>query len=42
MTTWDPDMPAVRGDLAMYRCADCLDAWYMVLDDEDIDGPAPA
>ena len=45
MTTWEPDVPAVPGDIATYRCEDCLDAWYMELDTEDIEdieGPQPA
>ena len=26
------------GDVVAYRCADCLDRWDLVLDEEDADG----
>ena len=37
MTTWEADVPAAPGDIATYRCEDCLDAWYIELDAEDIE-----
>jgi hypothetical protein len=36
LVTWAPDNPPVAGDIVVYRCADCLDAWYIeVPEDED-------
>jgi hypothetical protein len=34
LTTWDPDEPPMAGDLATYRCSDCLDRWDTILPDE--------
>jgi hypothetical protein len=31
MVTWAPDDPPQPGDVVMYRCRDCLDAWYVVV-----------
>ncbi len=35
----DPEDPTAQrwqpGDVAAYRCADCLDRWDIVLEDED-------
>jgi hypothetical protein len=32
LTFWDEDPPAT-GDLATYRCRDCLDRWDLVVPD---------
>jgi hypothetical protein len=37
LTIWDEDPPAV-GDLATYRCRDCLDRWDLVVPDLDDPG----
>lgn len=31
LTTWDEENPPRPGDLAVYRCVDCLDRWDVVL-----------
>jgi hypothetical protein len=31
LVTWAPDNPPVAGDVVVYRCRDCLDAWYVVV-----------
>ena len=31
---WEP------GDIATYRCGDCLDRWDLVLEDDEQDDPA--
>lgn len=33
LTRWDEDNPPRPGDIAVYRCADCLDRWDVVLPD---------
>ena len=33
----DPESPYRSGDVAVYRCEDCLDRWDIVLEDEDVD-----
>jgi hypothetical protein len=35
----DPDDPYRSGDVAVYRCEDCLDRWDIVLEDEDVEEP---
>jgi hypothetical protein len=35
LTTWDAEDPAKPGDLAVYRCEDCLDRWDLVIPDPD-------
>jgi hypothetical protein len=30
-----PDEPWEPGDVVAYRCADCLDRWDIVLEDDD-------
>ncbi len=37
----DPDDPYRSGDVAVYRCEDCLDRWDIVLEDEDVDPVEP-
>lgn len=31
-----PESPYVSGDVAVYRCEDCLDRWDVVVEDEDV------
>jgi hypothetical protein len=33
----DPEAPYRVGDVAVYRCEDCLDRWDVVVEEEDID-----
>ena len=33
----DPESPYVEGDIATYRCEDCLDRWDLVLTAEDVE-----
>ncbi len=35
LTTWPPDDPPQAGDVVSYRCADCLDVWYLVIPEEE-------
>ena len=35
LTTWPSDDPPQPGDIVVYRCADCLDRWDLVLPDEE-------
>jgi hypothetical protein len=37
----DPEDPYRSGDVAVYRCEDCLDRWDIVLEDEDVDEVQP-
>jgi hypothetical protein len=37
LTTWDDENPARPGDLAVYRCVECLDRWDVVIPGEDGD-----
>ena len=40
LSKWDAEDPPRAGDLAVYRCEDCLDRWDIVLGDdfeEDVD-----
>jgi hypothetical protein len=32
----DPEMPYTEGDIATYRCEDCLDRWDLVVTAEDV------
>ena len=32
----DPESPYRAGDVAVYRCEDCLDRWDVVVEDEDV------
>jgi hypothetical protein len=34
--TGDPEFGWVAGDVVAYRCADCLDVWYLELTEEDV------
>ena len=34
--TGDPELGWEVGDVVAYRCADCLDAWYLELTAEDV------
>ena len=36
-----PELGWQSGDVAVYRCADCLDRWDLVLGDDDDDDPGP-
>jgi hypothetical protein len=40
LTTWDDEDPPKPGDLAVYRCEDCLDRWDLLIPDPDGEGPA--
>jgi hypothetical protein len=42
LTTWDDENPPRPGDLAVYRCVDCLDRWDVILSgpEEDTDPDA--
>lgn len=40
LSTWTHEDPPQVGDLAVYRCADCLDRWDLVLDEPEDPGPA--
>ena len=33
----DPESPYQVGDVAVYRCEDCLDRWDLVVTEEDVD-----
>jgi hypothetical protein len=33
----DPESPYRAGDVAIYRCEDCLDRWDVVVEDEDVE-----
>ena len=33
----DPESPYTEGDIATYRCEDCLDRWDIVLTEDDDD-----
>lgn len=37
LSTWDDENPPRPGDLAVYRCVDCLDRWDVILGDPDGD-----
>lgn len=42
MVTWPPDDPPQAGDIVTYRCADCMDMWYLVMPDDDDEGRGDA
>lgn len=33
----DPEAPYRPGDIAVYRCEDCLDRWDVVVEEADFD-----
>jgi hypothetical protein len=35
----DPESPYEPGDIAAYRCEDCMDRFDLVLEDEDAGAP---
>lgn len=35
LTSWTDEDPARPGDLAVYRCSDCLDRWDIIVEDPD-------
>jgi hypothetical protein len=35
----EPDAPYQVGDVAVYRCEDCLDRWDVVVHEDDVDPP---
>ncbi len=35
LVTWAPDDPPQPGDVVMYRCADCMDLWHVVVPSPD-------
>lgn len=37
LTVLGPDDELVPGDVVLYRCADCLDRWDVVVSEEDVD-----
>ena len=37
LTTWTDEDPPTAGDLAVYRCSDCMDRWDLVLEEPDGD-----
>ncbi|HET6914509.1 MAG TPA: hypothetical protein VFH56_00315 [Acidimicrobiales bacterium] len=41
LSTWPPDDPPQPGDVMVYRCADCLDRWDLVLPEDDELGDSP-
>jgi hypothetical protein len=34
-STWPDDDPPQPGDVVVYRCRDCLDAWHLVIPEDD-------
>ena len=34
----DPELGWQAGDVVTYRCADCVDMWYLEIDEDDL-GP---
>ena len=32
----DPESPFEAGDIAVYRCADCLERWDIVVEEDDL------
>ncbi|HET6874031.1 MAG TPA: hypothetical protein VFH70_04595, partial [Acidimicrobiales bacterium] len=40
LTRWDDEDPPQPGDLATYRCEDCLDRWDLVVEEDDLPGPS--
>ena len=39
LSIWDDEDPPQPGDLATYRCEDCLDRWDLIIEEEDIRDP---
>ncbi len=37
LSTWDDENPPRPGDLAVYRCVECLDRWDLVIPGADGD-----
>jgi hypothetical protein len=37
LSTWDDDNPPQPGDLAVYRCVECLDRWDLLIPGADGD-----
>ena len=37
--TADPELGWEVGDVVAYRCADCLDVWYLELTEDDVLSP---
>jgi len=35
-STWPPDDPPQPGDVMVYRCRDCLDAWHLVIPEDEV------
>ena len=35
--TGDPELGWEVGDVVAYRCRDCLDVWYLELEEPDVD-----
>lgn len=36
LTSYAPEMGWAPGDVTVYRCEDCLDAWYLEVPDYDV------
>lgn len=39
LSKWDEEDPPQPGEVATYRCEDCLDRWDLIIEEEDISGP---
>ncbi len=37
----DPESPYRAGDVAVYRCEDCLDRWDVVVEPDDVTADPP-
>jgi hypothetical protein len=37
LSTWDDENPPRPGDLAVYRCVECLDRWDLIIPGPDGD-----
>ena len=35
LVNWAPDDPPIPGDVVVYRCEDCRDAWHIVVPDSE-------
>lgn len=35
-----PELGWRPGDVVTYRCSDCIDLWYLEVDEDDLDGSA--
>lgn len=35
-----PELGWRPGDVVAYRCADCVDVWYLEVDEDDLEGTA--